>query len=61
MLRPLSEQKTDVLCSFFPLPANRVEGGPSESLTDNARIENAENLSLLSNLGDVYKPEQDSA
>ena len=55
------EQKTDVHCSFFPLPANRVEGDPVESLTDHARIENAENLSLLSHSGDVYKPEQDSA
>ena len=32
------EQKTDVHCSFFPLPANREEGSPAESLTDNARI-----------------------
>ena len=25
------EQKTDVHCSFFPLPTNRVEGEPVET------------------------------
>ena len=49
MLGPLSQgQKTDVHCFVSPLPANRVEGGHAESLTVNARIRNAESLSLLS-------------